>query len=222
MVGGSSVPVPNASCGLCATYPSLHQPFWDGSAGSPCRKGAEGNHGGGRNAGRRAAGGAGAVCAVHSAPLPGGGSARSPEPLGGRTDGPPALPAGGVRSRGGPHHGYPGEDLRDREGNRPHPEEQRCRGLRWARGRGAEGSAGSRLWKGTWAGRALGARYGPPGSLRAPSAALRVPAVGAGSYPGLEFGCLHSRQGRGAPGQCHSALLLLRPEAVPNAGKERG
>lgn len=86
-------------------------------------------------------------------------------------------------------------------------------------GRGAEGSAGSRLWKGTWAGRALGARYGPPGSLRAPSAALRVPAVGAGSYPGLEFGCLHSRQGRGAPGQCHSALLLLRAGGCTECGQ---
>lgn len=74
-MGGSSVPVPNASCGLRATYPSLHQPFWDASAGSPCRKGAEGNHGGGRNAGRRAAGGAAEPSgAVRSAVRPGPGS----------------------------------------------------------------------------------------------------------------------------------------------------
>lgn len=52
--GRSSIPIPNTSCGFCATYPFPHQPFWDTSGGSPVQGGAEWDHGGERNAGRGA------------------------------------------------------------------------------------------------------------------------------------------------------------------------
>lgn len=150
------------------------------AGGTPCREGAEWDHGGERNAGRGAGrgGAAGAVCGVRrSLSRPPFARRRKWTQPGAfrRTDGPAALPAGGVRSRGGPRHGHPGEDLRDREGNRPHPEEQRCRGGEERREAVVAAVEAHRLGR-AGAGRSSRAALSP----RAPSAARRVPAVGAG------------------------------------------